>query len=636
MKETITKDQLLSADFIADLFLEEDPVLLQETLTKYEDIAKDYSCKTQFKDLVKAHKKMIERERKKIKDSAAENALQVVSNTYTVVSGDDVYKYNTGSWLVTENGIKKMNDKRYVIASYYPVTISQILTDRNTGDEKLTLVWKKKHVTKSITTLRSVISSANQIVSLSKTGFPVTTETAKNLIRYLTDFEALNDIETIVSSSKYGWADGEFIPYTDKIFFDGSVQFKPLVESVHEEGSYGAWLDEVRKIRANGRKEPMVYLASSFGSIILHLLKIQPFVVNIYGKTGSGKTVSLMLATSVWANPAQRGYISESNSTLNALEQKLDVLNNLPLMIDDMSKLRGNDRLTLAKIIYHLCAGGGKNRLDRNVAMRETSTWSNAILTNMERPLADETMQAGAINRVLDFEVESGDIYNHANDVVTVLSENYGHAGRRFVEAVQEIGSEKVRDMVRKYCERIKEEGILLGDEKEEKQTIPLAILMTADEISEKYLFQDGKRLDFDYCMAAIKGKRQVSEMDRAYKHFIDAYNINKARFNTIDNYGELWGMKMTGNYVAVIPSALEKIANQYNFSAPQFVKWCKENELLSCDAGRNQKYVSFGDVKERTRCYVIKIDDTERRQETVINGDKDYQDEPLPFDMPK
>ena len=108
MKETITKDQLLSADFIADLFLEEDPVLLQETLTKYEDIAKDYSCKTQFKDLVKAHKKMIERERKKIKDSAAENALQVVSNTYTVVSGDDVNKYNTGSWLVTENGIKEM------------------------------------------------------------------------------------------------------------------------------------------------------------------------------------------------------------------------------------------------------------------------------------------------------------------------------------------------------------------------------------------------------------------------------------------------------------------------------------------------------------------------------------------------
>ena len=188
MSETITKEELLSADFVSDIFLEEDPTIRQETIGKYQLVAKGYGVKGQFDALVKAHKQMIREERKRQEEKAANSPIQVASNTYDTFYQDDIVSYSTGSWKVTDNGIFSQNGKMVSIAGYYPVVITKILTDRNTGDEKLELAWKKKGTIKMLTALRSVVSSASKIVELSRYGFPVTTETASNLIKYLSDF----------------------------------------------------------------------------------------------------------------------------------------------------------------------------------------------------------------------------------------------------------------------------------------------------------------------------------------------------------------------------------------------------------------------------------------------------------------
>lgn len=636
MSETITKEELLSADFVSDIFLEEDPTIRQETIGKYQLVAKGYGVKGQFDALVKAHKQMIREERKRQEEKAANSPIQVASNTYDTFYQDDIVSYSTGSWKVTDNGIFSQNGKMVSIAGYYPVVITKILTDRNTGDEKLELAWKKKGTIKILTALRSVISSASKIVELSRYGFPVTTETASNLIKYLSDFEALNPIETRVSSSKFGWASDEFIPYTDTVYFDSANGIKSLTEAIHEEGDYDTWLDLTKEIRASGRKEPLVCLAASFGSILIYPLKILPFIVNMYGTTGSGKTVTLMLASSVWANPSEGGYISESNSTINALEMKLDTLNHLPLMVDDMSKLRSDNKGGLMDLIYGLCSGRGKGRLNRNGEIRYVPTWGCSIITNMERPLSDDSMRGGAMNRTLDFEVEPGDIYQDGNHVVTVLSENFGFSGHTFVKIIQEIGVDTIRSIVSKYRAMIKEYAARMGDEREDKQITPLAVMLTADFLTEKYIFKDGIRLDMDYCMKAVKSRKQVSETERAYKHFIDAYYMNQSRFESGSDYdmGDCWGKRISEYYVAVLPTVMEKLADQYNFNKSQFIDWLKSTDRLSCDPGRNQKQIQLRNG--RKRCYVIRIDENSD-SDGFIRGEPDLlPDEPLPFDIPR
>jgi hypothetical protein len=57
----------------------------------------------------------------------------------------------------------------------------------------------------------------------------------------------------------------------------------------------------------------------------------------------------------------------------------------------------------------------------------------------MERPLATETMRGGAINRIIDVEMAGGDIYENGNAIVELLKENYGFAGRKFVELIKDL-----------------------------------------------------------------------------------------------------------------------------------------------------------------------------------------------------
>ena len=87
----------------------------------------------------------------------------------------------------------------------------------------------------------------------------------------------------------------------------------------------------------SGRMEIKFYLAASFASVLVGLLGTLPFIVDLWGDTEGGKSVDMMLATSVWANPADNAYIADFKTTDVQLEVRSDLLNNLPLMLDDSS-----------------------------------------------------------------------------------------------------------------------------------------------------------------------------------------------------------------------------------------------------------------------------------------------------------
>ena len=79
-------------------------------------------------------------------------------------------------------------------------------------------------------------------------------------------------------------------------------------------------------------------LAASFSSVLVQVLGGLPFFVDLWGETEGGKTVSLMVAASVWANPDESRYIGDFKTTDVALEAKADMLNHLPMFLDDTSK----------------------------------------------------------------------------------------------------------------------------------------------------------------------------------------------------------------------------------------------------------------------------------------------------------
>lgn len=618
--DSLTADELLSSDFIDDLFDDGgDDVWREQKRAQAQLRAKGLGVKGQFDAVYKAALKQVRDEERRLKEESRKKTAEVIEHTWQAPERLDGSIFNTGRWSVTDEGISTYYGKgEQMIACRCPVAILRRMINRETATEKILLAWFRNGGITTRIVPKNMIATSQKIVTLSDYGLPVTSENARALVAYLNDFEMLNAerIPIEESTGKFGWHGDEFVPYTDKITFDAEIGYRRLAESIQQHGSRDEWMKMAASVRSSVRQEPMIYMAAAFGSVLVSMLNVSSFLVNLYGRTGGGKTVALMLAASIWGNPAEHRYIAESNGTTNALVERQGVLNHLPLMIDDLSKVKGGtDGQKLMDLIYHLTANGGKDRLTRQSTPRDAATWGNIILANMERPLADDMMTGGAVNRVLDFEVEGGGIFEDPNGIVTDVSANFGFAGPEFVEIVKRVGRDEVRRMVREKEDFIREAAErFLNSKKEPKQVTPLAILLTADELAGKYLFQDEHRLDSEYCISQLKDVDEVDENARAYERFCDIVRINANKFilgTSREGYSDAWGAFMITpfkGYVAIYPAQFERLCTQeLNVSKKLFPKWLDEQGLLATGEGRLTKKVTIGN--ERARFYVVKYD---------------------------
>ena len=120
------------------------------------------------------------------------------------------------------------------------------------------------------------------------------------------------------------------------------------------------------------------------------------------------------------------------------------MLNHLPMMLDDTSKVSARIRDNFEGVVYDLCSGKGKSRSNRELGIRRESRWKNTILTNGERPLTSYVSQGGAINRIL--EIECGErVYEDPQYTAEFLKKNYGFAGKRFVKSLKNDGCRRIK-----------------------------------------------------------------------------------------------------------------------------------------------------------------------------------------------
>lgn len=617
MKPLIEYDEkgILSEEIFVEIFEQEDEIKKAQLLLSCQDRAKDLNVKTKFDTLVKAFRR-VERATNR------RNKSQTLLENWTNFTG----KYDAmkcGAWIASDDGIHTFN-KDYdneVIVCYHPILPVKRLKNLETGEEQICLAYKRNHIWKEITVPKELISSSSKIVSLSKLGVAVTSENAKLLVKYLSDVENLNDDDIPIqkSSSKLGWINGNFLPYDDDIAFDGDMQFRDVYESVKMCGSSHAWVDHVKALRASGKTKLKIYVAAAFASVLIKPLGVLPFIVDLWGETGGGKTVSLMLAASVWANPDNKQYIGDLKTTDVQLEVRADMLNHLPLMLDDTSKTSSRIRDNFESVVYDMCSGKGKSRSNKELGIRRENHWENTILTNGERPLASYVTQGGAVNRILEIE-SCEDLFADPQGTLDVIKKNYGHAGKMFVDIVKAIGMDEVRKMQRDIQDEIQ------TDDKTQKQIISLSVILTADKIATEYIFRDGQYIDREKAKAVLADKDELSENERCYRYVIDKIGMNRQKFDDTANV-EQWGIIDNG-YAVMYAQAVKELCRQDNYSYKAFLNWADKQGLLLTDGKNLTKVKRFGG--KPVRCIWLKLNEIE---------DKDgfepadvYGQEELPF----
>ena len=490
-----------------------------------------------------------------------------------------------------------------------------------TGEEQLRLAYKRNHKWMEVTVPKDLVSSASKIVSLSKLGISVTSENAKLLVKYLSDVENLNDndIPVQMSSAKLGWIKDGFLPYDTEIIFDGDMQFKNVFESIRPHGNKNLWMDHVRQLRKTGKIEIKFMLAASFASILVKKVGALPFIVDLWGETEGGKSVALMLAASVWADPADNQYIGDFKSTEVQLEVRADMLNHLPVMLDDSSKVSSRIKDNFEGFVYDLCSGKGKSRSNKELGIRRENRWKNVILTNGERPLSSYVTQGGAINRIL--EVECRDyVFSDPQETLDVIKKNYGHAGKQFVNILKDMGEDVLRDMQQDIQREIYQ------DDKMQKQSIALSIVLTADRIVTDYIFHDGEYIDMEEAKSVLVDHNELSEHDRCYRYILDKINMNGQRFD-IETKVEKWGIIEDG-YAIIYVQAFKELCKSGGFSDKAFLSWADRNAVIQVSGGRLTKQKKING--RNNRCVFLKLNEFE--EQDGFEPAEMYEQGELPF----
>lgn len=609
--------------------MDEDDLLAREVMIQEAmDRAEQLKCLTKFKTLINAAKK----EEKRLIELAKRDvrAGAKTSNNVTDFTGCDE-SYDCGAWVANDNGVRTYTVMGERLACYHPIIPVARMINIQTGKEKVKLKFKKGAMWKDIVIDKSIIASSSKIVALADYGVSVTSENSKALVSYLSDVENLNveEIEVRNSTSKLGWIKDDFVPYDVNVYFDNESNFKMLYESIRKEGKREKWYDLVKGIRATSRLEPKIYMASAFASVLIEPLNALPFIVNLWGDTGKGKTVALMLAASIYAFPGNNEYVTDPKSTITALETRTNFLNNFPVLIDDMSQIKNRFDDDFSTLVYFLCSGKGKERSNVNLGINATNSWKNVFLTNNEHSLVTETMQGGAVNRIIDVEMEEGYIFDNGNHVVEVIKKNYGYAGEEFIELVKDISFDEISKIQKDFQQRIQDRAKEIGVEKEEKQVLPMSIILTADKLATENLFNDGQYLDFETCFNLLKDKDAVSENQRAYEYMISEIGINKNNFiiqgSNRDDYRQIWGVLENG-YAILLKNIFDKICKEANCSSRTFLSWARKKDLIR--VGKDGKNTLNKRINGMTqRCIWLKIPDGS-------NEFVEVEDEQLPFDF--
>lgn len=618
MKPLIEYDQktILSEEVFIEIFEQEDEILKARMLLSCQERAKDLGVKQPFDEMVKAYRR-VERQSREKRSSGKAMLDQWTNFTGTY---DNM---RCGAWIAGDDGIYTFN-KDYsneVLACYHPILPVKRMKNLETGEEQLLVAYKRNRSWKEIIVPKDLVSSASKIVALSKLGVAVTSENAKLLVKYLSDVENLNDedIPVQMSSSKLGWIGDGFIPYDTEIVFDGDMQFRHVFESIKEHGNKTEWMNYVRALRKTGRIETKFLLAASFASVLVGQVGALPFIVDLWGETEGGKTVALMLAASIWANPSDSQYIGDFKTTDVALETKCNLLNHLPLMLDDSSKVSARIRDNFEGVVYDLCSGKGKSRSNKELGIRRENNWKNVIITNGERPLSSYVSQGGAINRILEVECKDH-VFKDPQEAVEVFRKNYGHAGKQFVKIVKQMGAEEIKRIQQEIQREIYQE------DKMQKQSIALSVVLTADRIITEYLFNDGEYISLDEAKAVLVDHNELSEHERCYRYLLDKIHMNNQRFD-VDTKVEKWGIIENG-YAIIYVQAFKELCSQGGFSDKAFLSWADKNAVIQTSGNRLNKLKKING--QPARCVFLKLNEFE--DEDGFEPEEIYDQEELPF----
>lgn len=538
--EELTKDKITDKEVFEHIFSIENQLARTELIVKLEERARQLGVIRGFDKLLKAYQ-----------TEFAQKFKQRGSNVIQFTQ-PPIENLKCGKWECNDTGVTKSvmgagMIPQTIVACPHPILPVERLINVDSETEKIKLAFFKDNKWQYITIERSIVANKSNIIQLSDRGVEVNSENAKDLVSYIADVVSLNAKEIPVnrSTDRLGWIENEFAPYVDDLKYDGDIAFKDVYASVKEVGDYEEW----KKVCIELRKESKIahlLLASSFASVLNEILGVLPFVVHIWGGTGTGKTVGLMLAMSVWGNPEVGKLVRTLNATQVALARYASFVHDIPFAGDELQTIK-NRWDSFDNLVMYLTEGVDRGRGKAYGGIELLKQWNCCFLFTGEEPITKATSGGGVKNRVIEVEATEKVIAD-GNYISNFVRKNYGYAGKDFISNIP-----KQEELQKRYREIFQE--ILQKTDTTDKQAMAMATILLADEISTDLIFKDEK-LTVEDVSSWLTSTKEVDVSARAYEWTMNwiSQNINKFKENET---GEIWGKYIEDQDICLVNKSL-------------------------------------------------------------------------------
>lgn len=436
------------------------------------------------------------------KEEAAKKILKLIQGAEKIdldepeeipeaVKGAPVNLRQPEGWIYSDKGISRIDEKEYTpkMVCRTPIILTQRLKSLETGEEKIEIAFKRDGEWHRAIYPRSTIFTARAITVLADLGCTVTSENAKQVVRFLSALEAENIdiIQKADATSTFGWQPGRrFIPGREQgIVLDIDPSQKGMAAAYCRNGDMEHWIRTMAPHRE--RDKFRFILSASFAAPLLRIIKQRIFFVYNWGGSKGGKTAALKAALSAWGDPDR--LMVNFNATQVGLERTASFYCDLPLGIDER-QLAGKNQESLEKTIYMIASGTGKIRGSKGGGLQAIHQWRTVALATGEEPLSTETSQTGVSTRVLEIYGGPFDDEKQASLMHQEAPMNCGWAGPEFIEELIGIDEREICD---KY-EEMSKYVASISQGKSGSHVAGIAAVALADSMIDSWFFSGENR----------------------------------------------------------------------------------------------------------------------------------------------
>jgi energy-coupling factor transporter ATP-binding protein EcfA2 len=328
---------------------------------------------------------------------------------------------------------------------------------------------------------------------------------------------------------QFGWADDDekFILGNREIgasyvkYSPPSKATRDIAHALRPIGSLDEWKEIINVYNMPGFEPHAFAVFSAFGAPLIKFMGVKGGIINlINNKSGTGKSTILQVMNSVWGHPDE--LMIQWRDTLNVKLHRMAVMCNLPLGVDEITKMSGDDFSDMA---YSVTQGAPRRRMkaSTNEERESQGFWATMMVATSNSSMTDKleslkSTSEGELMRLMQYKIDPTNNLDKATakHIFGRLNSNYGLAGQPYAQyLVQNL--EEVVDTALKVQARF--DKAVNIDTRERFWSAMAGANLTGALIASKLgLHEINHKRVFDWAVA------EVSEMQTATKLSFNDY----------------------------------------------------------------------------------------------------------------